>query len=200
MVIARAGYVRSLGREKHEMIRVIIFAIVSAFIVYISRKSLFHPHSHGFYRFFAWESILALVLLNALQWFKNPFSPQQLISWFFLLISIFLVVHGVHLLRVIGNPNQNRSDAELIAFEKTSSLVTVGVYKYIRHPLYSSLLFLAWGAFLKHPSWLGLLLAFSSSLFLFLTAKNDESECLKHFGNAYQIYMQGTKRFVPFLF
>lgn len=182
------------------MIRVIIFAIISAFLVYISRRSLFHPHSHGFYRFFAWESILALVLLNALQWFENPFSPQQLISWLFLLISIFLVVHGVHLLRVIGNPNQNRSDAELIAFEKTSSLVTVGVYKYIRHPLYSSLLFLAWGAFLKHPSWLGLLLAFFTSLFLFLTAKNDESECLKHFGNAYQTYMKGTKRFVPFLF
>jgi len=182
------------------MIRAIIFAIGSALLVYISRKSLFHPHSHGFCRFFAWESILALVLLNAPQWFENPFSPRQLISWLFLLISIFLVVHGVHLLRVIGKPNQNRSDAELIAFEKTSSLVTVGVYKYIRHPLYSSLLFLAWGAFLKRPSWLGLLLAFLSSLFLFLTAKNDESECLKHFGNAYEIYMQGTKRFVPFLF
>ena len=140
------------------MIRVIIFAIVSTFFVYISRKSLFRPHSHGFYRFFTWESILALVLLNALQWFENPFSPQQLISWLLLLISIFLVVHGVHLLRVIGKPNQNRSDAELLAFEKTSSLVTVGAYKYIRHPLYSSLLFLAWGVFFKHPSWLGLLL------------------------------------------
>jgi protein-S-isoprenylcysteine O-methyltransferase Ste14 len=182
------------------MIRVMTFAIVSAFLIYVSRKSLFRPHSHGFYRFFAWESILALVLLNALHWFKKPFSPQQIISWLFLLISIFLVAHGVHLLRVIGKPNQNRSDAELLALEKTSSLVTVGTYKYIRHPLYSSLLFLAWGVFLKHPSWLGLLLAFFSSLFLLLTAKNDESECLQYFGNAYQTYMQGTKRFIPFLF
>jgi protein-S-isoprenylcysteine O-methyltransferase Ste14 len=189
-----------LSREEHEMIRVAIFSIASAVLVYVSRQSVFRPHSHGFYRFFVWECILALVLLNALQWFKNPLSPQQLVSWLFLLISIFLVVHGVHLLRVIGKPNQNRSDAELLAFEKTSSLVTVGVYKYIRHPLYSSLLFLTWGAFLKHPSWFGLFLAFSSSLFLFLTAKKDESECLQHFGNAYQIYMQGTKRFIPFLF
>jgi protein-S-isoprenylcysteine O-methyltransferase Ste14 len=110
------------------------------------------------------------------------------------------VVHGADLLRVIGKLNQNRSDAELLAFEKTSSLVTVGAYKYIRHPLYSSLLFLAWGVFFKDPSWLGLLLAFFSSLFLLLAVKKDESECLKHFGNAYQTYMQGTKRFVPFLF
>jgi hypothetical protein len=65
-----------VGQEKYEMIRVITFAIFSAFFIYVSKKSLLSPQSHGFYRFFAWESILALVLLNALQWFKNPFSPQ----------------------------------------------------------------------------------------------------------------------------
>ena len=182
------------------MIQVVAFAIASTLIAYISRKSLFHPRSHGFYRFFAWESILALVLLNTSQWFTNPTSSHQLISWLFLLISIFLVTYGVHLLRVIGKPNQNRPDDELLTFEKTSTLVTIGAYKYIRHPLYSSLLFLTWGAFFKHFSWPGLLLASFSTLFLFLTARNDESECLKHFGNAYQTYMQGTKRFVPFLF
>ena len=182
------------------MIRIVIFAIVSSVLIYVSRASLFRPQSHGFYRFFAWESILALVLLNAPVWFKNPFAPQQLISWLFLLISIFLAVHGVHLLRVIGQPNQKRTDAELLEFEKTSSLVTVGAYKYIRHPLYSSLLFLAWGAFLKHPSWLGLFLVFSASIFLFLTARKDELECLQHFGAAYQRYMQVTKRFVPYIF
>jgi protein-S-isoprenylcysteine O-methyltransferase Ste14 len=182
------------------MMRVLIFAIGSVLIIYVSRKSLFRPHSHAFYRLFAWESILALVLLNALHWFEDPFSPHQFISWMLLFISIFLVAHGVHLLRIIGKPDQNRSDDGLLAFEKTSSLVTVGVYKYIRHPLYSSLLLLAWGAFLKYPSWPGLLLACISSVFLLLTAKNDESECLRHFGSAYQAYMQGTKRFIPFLF
>ena len=182
------------------MLRLITFALGSVLLVYVSRRSLFRPHSHGFYRFFAWESILALVLLNAPQWFRNPFSPLQLISWLLLAISIFLVSHGVHLLRVIGKPNQDRSDPNLFSLEKTSSLVTVGVYKYIRHPLYSSLLFLAWGAFLKATSWLGLFLVSSSSFFLFLTAKSDEAECQRHFGDAYQTYMEGTKRFIPFLF
>ena len=182
------------------MIRLCIFAIVSVLIIYVSRKSLFRPRSHGFARFFAWEFILALVLLNALHWFKSPFSPAQLISWLFLIISIFLVAHGVHLLRTVGKPNRNRSDPSLLELERTSTLVTTGVYKYIRHPLYSSLLFLAWGAFLKNPTWIGLFLVLFSSFFLFLTAKNDESECLDHFGKEYQVYMQGTKRFIPFLF
>ena len=181
------------------MTQLLAFAIVSAFFIYVSRRSLFRPRSHGFYRFFAWESILALVLLNAPRWQEDPFSPYQLISWLLLFISVFLVIHGVRLLQVIGKPNEKRPDDELLAFEKTTCLVTVGAYKYIRHPLYSSLLFLAWGAFLKDPSLLGLVLASLASLFLFFTAKSDESECLLHFGNEYQTYMVKTKMFVPFV-
>jgi protein-S-isoprenylcysteine O-methyltransferase Ste14 len=182
------------------MIRLSIFIVISVFIVCVSRNSLLHLHCHGFARFFAWESILALILLNILNWFKNPFSPAQLVSWLFLIISIFLVAHGMHLLRVVGKPNRNRSDPELFKLERTSTLVTTGIYRYIRHPLYSSLLFLAWGAFLKYPAWIGLYLALFSSVCLFFTAKTDEYECLHHFGREYQEYMLKTKRFIPFLF
>ena len=179
---------------------IILFGLFSTLLVYVSRKSLRRLRSHGFYRFFAWELILALVLLNFPHWVEDPLSPRQIISWLFLLVSIFLVVHGVRLLRIVGKPNENRPDTELLAFEKTTNLVTVGAYKYIRHPLYSSLLFLVWGVFLKHPSWLGLLLALIATLLLFQTAKSDESECLRHFGGAYQTYMLRTKMFVPFIF
>jgi protein-S-isoprenylcysteine O-methyltransferase Ste14 len=182
------------------MTRVIIFVMASVLIIYISRKSVFHPGAHGFYRFFAWECMLAMVMINAPYWFKDPLSPQQIASWLLLCVSLFLVAHGVILLKKIGKPSRDRADSELIAFEKTSTLVTVGAYKYIRHPLYSSLLFLAWGVFLKHLSWPGLVLAVFSSFFLLLTARRDEAECQEHFGEAYRAYMQETKRFIPFLF
>ncbi|MGV8059703.1 MAG: methyltransferase family protein [Smithellaceae bacterium] len=182
------------------MIRLCIFALISVFITYVSRKSLLRPRSHGFARFFAWEFILALVLLNAPYWFKNPLSPGQIISWLFLIISIYLAAHGIYMLRVVGKPNKDRPDPALLELEKTSALITTGVYKYIRHPLYSSLLFLAWGAFLKNPAGLGCLLASVSSFFLFLTARNDEAECLDYFGKEYQLYMEKTRRFIPFLF
>ena len=183
------------------MIRYLVFAIGSVFLVYVSRKTLFRLHSHGSYRFIAWECILALVILNFPHWVEEPYSLHQIFSWLFFLVSIFLVIHGVRLLKRIGKPDEKRQNSELLAFEKTTTLVTVGAYKYIRHPLYSSLLFLAWGVFLKQPtSLLGLLLVLIASLFLLLTAKRDESECLQHFGDAYQTYMVGTKRFIPFLF
>ncbi len=182
------------------MIREIIFVIGTVVIALISRKSVLHPGAHGFYRFLAWECMLALALLNVPYWFKDPFSLLQVASWLFLCISLFLVAHGVLLLKKIGKPSRERADDKLIAFEKTSTLVTVGAYRYIRHPLYASLLFLAWGIFLKNFTWPGLALVLLSTLFLFLTARRDEAECLQHFGDAYRAYMQETKRFIPFLF
>ncbi len=182
-----------------ETFRIIGFIAGSAFFIYISRHMLVRPHAHGFYRFFAWECMLALILLNLPHWGMNPLSVNQIISWLFLVVSIYLVVQGVHLLKVIGKPDHSRPEVELLAFEKTSRLVTVGIYKYIRHPLYASLMFLAWGAFLKHFSWVGLVLAATASVFLFLTAKKDESECLQYFGDAYQTYMRNSKMFIPFL-
>jgi protein-S-isoprenylcysteine O-methyltransferase Ste14 len=107
---------------------------------------------------------------------------------------------SVQLLRMIGKPDDRRSDMSLLGVEKTTTLVIVGAYRYIRHPLYSSLLFLAWGVFLKSPSWPGGSLAIAATAFLTATAKVEESENIRYFGSAYREYMKQTKMFIPFLF
>lgn len=183
------------------MLKTIFFVLASAGIVYLSRASLRAPRSHGFYRFFAFEAILALILLNVESWFRDPFSFHQIIAWIFLMTSAFLVVHAVHLLRIIGKPTAQRSDdGATIGFEKTTQLVSVGAYKYIRHPMYSSLLFLAWGVFFKDPFWLSGILALAATGSLVATAKVEEREDIRLFGTAYQTYLKQTKRFIPFLF
>jgi len=113
----------------------------SAGLVFVSRKPLRSLSAHGFYRFFAWEILLLMFVLNVRTWFQNPFVWYQLISWVLLIASAVLVILGVRLLHQIGKQDAGRNDASLYAFEKTSKLVTVGLYRYIRHPLYSSLLF-----------------------------------------------------------
>jgi protein-S-isoprenylcysteine O-methyltransferase Ste14 len=182
------------------MLELFLFLSVSAGLLYVSRGALKHPNSHGFYRLLAWECILGLVLLNASEWHTNPLAPHQLLSWLLLAVSIWLPVHAVRLLIRMGKPTQERSDAALFGFEKTSSLVTSGAFKYIRHPIYAELVCLARGVFLKQFTWPGLGLVLTASLLLFLTARRDEEECLAHFGDAYLVYMGTTKRFVPFLF
>jgi len=174
------------------ILKLVIFAVVSVGIFVVSWQSLRNPRSHGFYRFFAFESILILILLNLERWFSNPFSVNQIVSWLLLLCSIVLAAHGFYLLHVIGRPKSG--------IESTTTLVMVGAYKYIRHPLYSSLLFLAWGAFFKSPSWLGGILALVASVFLVATAKVEESENIRNFGADYGVDMKTTKMFIPLLF
>lgn len=173
------------------MIRVAIFLVVSIIIIWFSWPSLKKPSSHGFPRFFAFESVLALVLLNLKYWFVDPFSVRQIFSWGCLCASLFLVIHAVHLLRVVGKPGDRLED--------TTRLVQVGAYRYIRHPMYSSLLFLGWGAYLKAPGWLTSILVLLATVSLILTAKLEERENLSKFGDEYVAYMEKTKMFLPYL-
>jgi len=175
------------------------FVIITAGLVYISRASLLRPSSHGFYRFFAWECILILFLFNVQFWFDQPLSLHQVFSWLLLIISLLFLLPGLDLLRRKGKAIEGHRDEPLLAFEKTTTLVTDGIYHYIRHPLYSSLLFLGWGIFFKDPSPLGGILAVAATGFLILTARAEERENIRYFGDAYREYMGRTKMFVPYL-
>ena len=178
----------------------IIFVGGTAGILYVSKASLTRPGSHGFYRFFAWEFLLVLFLLNMRKWFDEPFSPHQLVAWSLLLVALFLIIESAIRLRLQGAPSDTRADDSLIGMEKTTRLVTGGIYHYIRHPMYSSLFFLGWGIFFKNPSWFGAVLAIAASVFLALTARIEEGENVRFFGDPYQEYMKRTKMFVPFVF
>jgi len=183
------------------MIQWIVFAVGSTLLIVISWTSLHHPDSHGFYRFFAWEAILALIIINASKWFNNWLAWYQIISWILLIACIVPLVFGIQSLHIRGKPNkEERPDVQLLAFERTTKLVTSGIYKFIRHPLYSSLLLLGWGAFFKAPSQTGITLVLIATLFLNATAKADEAECIKVFGTDYQEYIKQSKMFIPYVF
>jgi protein-S-isoprenylcysteine O-methyltransferase Ste14 len=181
------------------MISAVAVALGSLPIVWISRRSFLHPTSHGFSRFFAFEAILALVVLNASHWFVHPLSAQQLVSWLLLVVSVVLVVWGVVLLRRFGGSRPTGNGSHVFAWENTGRLVTTGIYRYIRHPMYSSLLFLAWGALLKSVSISTLVLTGVATLALGATAKAEEAENVARFGEEYRDYMKRTRRFVPFV-
>ncbi len=181
------------------MIKVAVFILGSLINILISRKSLRQPGSHGYYRFLAWEVMLALTILNIPYWFTNPFSLNQIIAWTLLILSLVMLGFGLKLVTA-GKPDNKRQDEALLGFEKTSVLVTTGIYGYIRHPLYSSLLFLAWGIFFKDVNGYTLVLVLVATAFLVATAKADEKECIAHFGSSYQEYMTKTKMFVPFVY
>ncbi len=165
-----------------------IFIILSAMLLIFTLR---RHHRHRFYRLIAFESLLGLVLLNAEVWFKDPFSGIQILSWLLLVGSLVLALHSVRVLYREGKPEGD--------LEETTRLVRVGVYRYIRHPLYGSLLLLGPGAFLKNPSGLGLSLLLTLFIFVYATGRTEEVDNLAKFGDAYRIYQQETKMFLPYL-
>ncbi len=172
-------------------LELILFFILSIPLLAYSWPALRNRRAHGFYRFFAWEAILGLIIVNLRHWFADPFSPLHLLAWALLLVSIFLALHGFWLLRQVGQPQ--------VKFENTTRLVTVGAYRYIRHPLYASLLCLAAGAWLKQVTPLTTALFVLAALCLYATARVEEGENLARFGPEYADYMRQTKMFIPLL-
>ncbi len=182
------------------MVRVAIFIAVSAAFGLLTRRSLLVPRCHGFYRFFAFELLVALVLLNAPDWFRDPFSAHQLASWVLLISSTGLALEAFLQFLKVGKPEHGVGADTDVWFENTTTLVATGIYRLIRHPMYASLIGLGWGAFLKHPGWLGTGLALGTSVFLVATPVAEERENLARFGAAYSTYLKTTKRFIPYMF
>ena len=174
------------------MSKIIIFLLGSLIISKISWATLFNTRSHGFFRFFAFEFLLILVLVNSNFWFYHPFSFFQIISWLLLITALALAFSGFYSLYRYGKPTSS--------IEITTYLVTSGIYKYIRHPLYSSLIFLGTACFFKNTSLLATSLVFVATAFFYATARAEEMENLLKFGEDYAIYIKRTKMFVPFVF
>ncbi|MCC7516448.1 MAG: isoprenylcysteine carboxylmethyltransferase family protein [Pseudomonadales bacterium] len=177
----------------------LLFLAGTLLFAWLSRHSLRHWRSHGFFRFWAWECLLLLLLHNIPHWFDNRFASHQLLSWLLLFSSAGIAIYSTVLLRRYGAHDHQRQDPSLLHFERTAQLVTQGLYAHIRHPMYSSLLLLAWGLFLKQPLWWpGALLAVGATVTLHATAVTEETENLAYFGDSYRQYMRNTWRFLPF--
>lgn len=147
---------------------------------------------HGIARFFAFESILVLLLLNAKFWFRDPWSFPHVLSWLFLFGSIPPVVWGAVVLIKTGRPKGQ--------LENTTRLVTSGIYRWIRHPIYASAGALGLGVYFKDVTGTTSALAAVLLLSVVATAVVEEKELRAKFGPEYAAYSETTKRFIPFVF
>ena len=80
------------------------------------------------------------------------------------------------------------------------ALVKTGVYRLIRHPMYSSFFLLGVAQLLLLPNWFAGLagLAGAGILYAFRVGR-EEQMMLESFGEAYRAYMTDTKRIVPWI-
>ncbi len=128
--------------------------------------------------------IIALLLLDKSVFFKT------------IPLLIFVCGFGVGIYALMHNGLTNINIIPEI--KENALLITTGAYKYIRHPMYFSVIFMMLGVVISNFNFLSLLLYALLILTLFLKAKKEEILWAKK-SDEYKIYMSKTKRIIPFI-
>lgn len=77
-------------------------------------------------------------------------------------------------------------------------LVTQGIYRHVRHPMYLALLLYSSGLTLVLPNWVaGPSYLVAVALLFTLRVGPEEQMMLEEFGKDYEAYMERTKRLIP---
>jgi protein-S-isoprenylcysteine O-methyltransferase Ste14 len=85
-----------------------------------------------------------------------------------------------------------------VAMRYEPELITGGVYKYIRHPMYSAHLIWAIAQIIILHNWIaGYSFLIVQVPFYFIRIKNEEQMMIEQFGAAYKAYMEKTDRLIP---
>ena len=125
-----------------------------------------------------------------------PFEQTVLVQT----IGFILVVIGITTTMLARYTlGTNWAHAAEYQIKKGHTLVTGGIYNYIRHPLYSGMFFAVVGAEIVAGSYF-FIVAFFFEIFWGLSqAKKEEAILTEKFGAEYTRYMARTKRFLPFV-
>ena len=86
----------------------------------------------------------------------------------------------------------------LPTFKDGHQLVTTGLYRYIRHPMYTSVIFLCFSLLLTNLSIINQLVMLILIIDLWLKSSFEERLLLAQFDD-YQNYQKSTARFLPFI-
>jgi protein-S-isoprenylcysteine O-methyltransferase Ste14 len=78
----------------------------------------------------------------------------------------------------------------------TGKIVTKGIYRFSRHPIYVTEVLILLGASIASASWVFLLFPIIVGVGAVYFIRIEEAQCLGHYGAAYREYMDRTSRWI----
>lgn len=110
--------------------------------------------------------------------------------------ALFIVGLGFGMYTLLYNTLSNFNISPLI--KKDAKLITKGAYRFIRHPMYFSVLIMMLAVILVSFNVLSLGVYCGLMVVLYLKAQKEEKLWMKS-SSAYQDYKEKTKMFIPFI-
>ncbi len=126
--------------------------------------------------------------------FSRGILPQSpILDWAAAAFSVIGVSIAIWARAHLGRNWSPRPAAKL-----NHELVVTGPYAYVRHPIYTGLILMAFGATLTGSVW-GICVFIAASLIFILRIGKEEKIMHELFPNKYPEYQKRTKRLVPFV-
>jgi len=144
----------------------------------------------------AYELILVFLqfFIITLHFFQWEFIPQkqimQVSTFSYLLGCLIIIIASILLLLAIKDLGRNLSP--LPRPKNNSNLITTGIYRFVRHPMYYSLIFISFGFFITKLSIYYLFLSISLGLLIKFKIALEE-EYLKNKFKNYLFYKNEVK-------
>jgi protein-S-isoprenylcysteine O-methyltransferase Ste14 len=82
--------------------------------------------------------------------------------------------------------------------KENAQLITTGIYKFIRHPMYTSVILMMFAVLMSSPTLTETVLFISLLIILVLKARKEESLWVIH-NSSYEKYRKQTKLFIPYI-
>ncbi len=114
-----------------------------------------------------------------------------------LAIGIALYAAGLRLFKR-SHDDLGRNWSITLQIRAGHELVTDGVYRTVRHPMYSALFLYSLGQMLVLPNWFaGPSYLVTFGILFLLRVRREEAMMTSEFGEAYRAYMKRTRRLIP---
>ena len=114
--------------------------------------------------------------------------------------GIVIFVFGLWIFRR-SHKDLGRNWSVTLEIREKHKLVTRGLYRFIRHPMYASFLLIALAQAFLLPNWVaGLSGLVGLAVLFFMRVDVEERMMLDTFGEEYRVYSGKTKRIVPYIY
>jgi protein-S-isoprenylcysteine O-methyltransferase Ste14 len=124
---------------------------------------------------------------------ERPFSPAVAALGIVCLIAALWVFYRSH-------AELGRNWSISLELRGNHRLVRTGIYRFVRHPMYSSFFLLGLAQLLLLPNWVAGAAGLAGAGVLYaVRIQREEKMMLENFGDEYRSYMRETKRLVPWL-
>lgn len=138
----------------------------------------------------------AFVIVNLLGFVIFPFRNLSIQIFGFVLV-ILGFIEGIIARKTL---DVNWTESYEYQIKREHELISKGIYKYVRHPIYGGILIMVNGALILAGSYTVILYFLIMFLIIKSYARREEKLLTKHFGKKYLEYKKTTKKFIPFVY